>query len=165
MSPFEMASIYEKYNCSSPKSHQPDEEYSDISGIGVSSTVISSFQVPLAANEDKVVIAFNTVAYMMILLSFLDYYLYFGVVPSPGVHQQPAKLRNQIDRAVVIPFQRALRFAFPSVLEERRVKETHDVLHAVSELDCCDHNWSNTIGIVHHHLFRSTNLHRHCHID
>lgn len=71
---------------------------------------------------------------MVILLSFVDYYLYFGLVPLPGIHQGATKLRNQVDKAVVVPFQRALRSVFPSLLEERRVKETHDALHAVSKL-------------------------------
>lgn len=125
-----MSSIYEKYNCSSPDSHQPDQEYSDISGIGVSGVIISGCQ--LTADKDKVVVAFITVGYMVVLLSLCDYFLYFGLVPSPGVHQESTELGNQVDRAAVTPLQRALRAVLPSLLEECRVQETHDALHAVS---------------------------------
>jgi len=97
-----MGSIYEKYKCSSPGSHQPDQEYSDISGIGVSDALIPNLQIP--ADDYKVVVAFITVGFMVVLLSFADYFLYFGLVPSPGVHQNPARLGNQVDRAAVTPF-------------------------------------------------------------
>ena len=52
----------------------------------------------------------------------------------------------------------------PSLLEERRVKDTHDALHAVSHLERCTHLYSNTILTVCHNNFRSPDVHWYCNL-
>lgn len=89
----------------------------------------------MSADDYKVVVAFISVGCMVTLLSILDYLLCFGLVLSPDDRQESSELRNQVDRAVLAPFRRSLRLVCPSLLEEPRVKDIHDALHAVSNLE------------------------------